>query len=450
MSRLVLKRSLAARGRTRSVFFEFNFTILFGVPREETRSALLDSGRLMPASRFRPVHRFGRRPRRRDRHHRHARPRRRRHSRFPTRPRPRRSSRRSDRSPAGRPDHPRHRSTSSRASTSTTDAYGSSGGNIRIRGFDGNRISLTFDGIPLNDSGNYAIFSNQQLDPELIEQVNVSLGVTDVDSPTASAAGGTINYRTRHADRRHGRPPVGLGGRLRLTGASSAMFNTGESVRGAPRPGSRPAMPRTTSSRASARSTSSSTTAEIYQPIGTQRRLRLPRRPLQPEPQQLLSQPVDHRPAYRYSARLKSRRTRPRRSIRRSELAISTTLAGARPSSTTRGLENDADLRQQQPHVQRAAATIYQRPHQPLEHGQHPRPVALHADATAADPDGRSELPVCPRQRRRHLHACVRTDARAQGFADRPAPASTTTATATSRTPSASSRRTSPTPTATA
>jgi iron complex outermembrane recepter protein len=77
-----------------------------------------------------------------------------------------------------------------------SDAYGSSGGNIRIRGFDGNRISLTFDGMPLNDTGNYAIFSNQQLDPELIEQVNVGLGVTDVDSPTASAAGGTVNYRT--------------------------------------------------------------------------------------------------------------------------------------------------------------------------------------------------------------------------------------------------------------
>ena len=77
-----------------------------------------------------------------------------------------------------------------------SDPYGSSGGSIRIRGFDGNRISLTFDGVPLNDSGNYAIFSSQQLDPELIEQVNVGLGVTDVDSPTASAAGGTVNYRS--------------------------------------------------------------------------------------------------------------------------------------------------------------------------------------------------------------------------------------------------------------
>ena len=85
-----------------------------------------------------------------------------------------------------------------------SDAYGSSGGNIRIRGFDGNRISLTFDGLPLNDSGNYAIFSNQQLDPELIEQVNVNLGQTDVDSPTASASGGTVNYRTILPNRNFG------------------------------------------------------------------------------------------------------------------------------------------------------------------------------------------------------------------------------------------------------
>lgn len=76
------------------------------------------------------------------------------------------------------------------------DPYGSSGGNIRLRGFDGNRVSLTFDGIPLNDTGNYAVYTNQQLDPELIQRANVNLGTTDVDSPTASATGGTINYIT--------------------------------------------------------------------------------------------------------------------------------------------------------------------------------------------------------------------------------------------------------------
>ncbi len=77
------------------------------------------------------------------------------------------------------------------------DPYGNSGGNVRIRGFDGQRISLTQDGIPLNDTGNYSIFSNQQVDPELIERASVNIGTTDVDSPTASAAGGVINYVTR-------------------------------------------------------------------------------------------------------------------------------------------------------------------------------------------------------------------------------------------------------------
>ena len=97
------------------------------------------------------------------------------------------------------------------------DAYGSSGGTLNIRGFDASRISLTFDGIPLNDSGNYAIFSNQQLDPELIEQVNVNLGTTDVDSPTASAVGGTVNYRTRN-------PYKKFGGRFALSGGEFNFF----------------------------------------------------------------------------------------------------------------------------------------------------------------------------------------------------------------------------------
>lgn len=93
-----------------------------------------------------------------------------------------------------------------------TDPYGASGGNVRLRGFDGNRISLTFDGIPLNDTGNYAIFTNQQLDPELITQANVNTGTTDVDSPTASATGGTINYVTRRPSREFGGFGVGTVG----------------------------------------------------------------------------------------------------------------------------------------------------------------------------------------------------------------------------------------------
>jgi iron complex outermembrane receptor protein len=119
-------------------------------------------------------------------------------------------------------------------SFTNSDPYGSSGGNLRIRGFDGNRISLTFDGIPLNDSGNYAIFSNQQLDPELIEQVNVNLGQTDVDSPTASAAGGTVNYRTRIPGRDIGVQVAGSIGEFDYR-RLFARIDTGEFWEGGPR-----------------------------------------------------------------------------------------------------------------------------------------------------------------------------------------------------------------------
>ena len=70
-------------------------------------------------------------------------------------------------------------------SFTNNDPFGSAGGSLIIRGFDNSRIAETFDGMPLNDTGNYAIFSNQMLDSELINQVNVSLGSTDVDTPSA-------------------------------------------------------------------------------------------------------------------------------------------------------------------------------------------------------------------------------------------------------------------------
>ena len=97
------------------------------------------------------------------------------------------------------------------------DPYGNSGGNIRLRGFDGNRVSLTFDGIPLNDTGNYAVFSNQQVDSEIIDRASVNQGSADVDSPTDSASGGTISYTTA-------RPLEEMGAQIRT---SIGSFNYG-------------------------------------------------------------------------------------------------------------------------------------------------------------------------------------------------------------------------------
>jgi iron complex outermembrane receptor protein len=107
------------------------------------------------------------------------------------------------------------------------DAFGSAGGDITLRGFDSQRIALLQDGIPLNDTGNYAIYSNQQLDSELIDKVTVNLGTTDVDSPTAAAAGGTINYVTD-------KPKVDMGGALTLQAGTEnfrrvfGRFDTGK------------------------------------------------------------------------------------------------------------------------------------------------------------------------------------------------------------------------------
>lgn len=107
------------------------------------------------------------------------------------------------------------------------DPYGSSGGNIRLRGQDGNRVALTWDGIPLNDTGNYATFTNQLLDPEIVDQVNVNTGTAEVDSPSPAAVGGTINYTTIRPDEEFGgwiQPSVGSWNYRRVIG----RIDTGE------------------------------------------------------------------------------------------------------------------------------------------------------------------------------------------------------------------------------
>ncbi len=112
-------------------------------------------------------------------------------------------------------------------SFTNNDPFGSAGGTLTIRGFSSDRISLTFDGIPLNDSGNYAIFSNQQIDPELIDNVNVNLGTTDVDSPTAAASGSTVNYRTSNPTDEFGARLVGSVGDFKFFRVFG-QINTGE------------------------------------------------------------------------------------------------------------------------------------------------------------------------------------------------------------------------------
>jgi iron complex outermembrane receptor protein len=80
---------------------------------------------------------------------------------------------------------------------SSEDAGGNLSGDLRIHGFDGNHISVTIDGSPVNDTGNYAIFPGEYLVPELTDHITVNLGATSVDSPTASAVGGSVDIVTK-------------------------------------------------------------------------------------------------------------------------------------------------------------------------------------------------------------------------------------------------------------
>ncbi|MDE2498597.1 MAG: TonB-dependent receptor plug domain-containing protein [Alphaproteobacteria bacterium] len=93
------------------------------------------------------------------------------------------------------------------------DPYGSSGGNIRMHGQDGNHISLTLDGMPLNDTGNYAIYTNQMVDAEVVDRISANQGSTDVDSPTAAATGGVVAIVTD-------KPHDDFGAEAVLTGGS--------------------------------------------------------------------------------------------------------------------------------------------------------------------------------------------------------------------------------------
>ena len=97
------------------------------------------------------------------------------------------------------------------------DAYGSSGGTLTIRGFDNTRISETFDGVTLNDDGNYALYASELLDTEVIDSVRVNLGTTDIDSPTASASGSTVNFVSHM-------PSDSFHYRLQASGGTNAFY----------------------------------------------------------------------------------------------------------------------------------------------------------------------------------------------------------------------------------
>jgi iron complex outermembrane receptor protein len=104
-------------------------------------------------------------------------------------------------------------------SYSTEDPGGLNSGDLRIHGFDGNHIAVILDGQPLNDTGNYAVFPGEYVIGEQVERITVNIGSSDVDSPSASALGATINITTKN-------PPTTAGVSEKLTGGSYGFGRT--------------------------------------------------------------------------------------------------------------------------------------------------------------------------------------------------------------------------------
>lgn len=72
------------------------------------------------------------------------------------------------------------------------DATGLFGGTLSVRGFNSDQIGFTIDGAPVNDSGNFAVYPQEYVDTENLEQIFITQGSTDTDAPHIGATGGNI------------------------------------------------------------------------------------------------------------------------------------------------------------------------------------------------------------------------------------------------------------------
>ncbi len=79
---------------------------------------------------------------------------------------------------------------------STDDVSGLANGNYQIRGFTSDEIGTTVNGAPINDSGNYKVYSTEYGDTENMGDITVLQGYPDVDQPISGAAGGAISWVT--------------------------------------------------------------------------------------------------------------------------------------------------------------------------------------------------------------------------------------------------------------
>nr|WP_295074869.1 TonB-dependent receptor [uncultured Roseateles sp.] len=80
--------------------------------------------------------------------------------------------------------------------TFSHDATGLYGGGLTIRGFGSDQLGFTINGVPVNDSGNFAVYPQEYVDQENLCTQSVAQGAPEVESPHAGATGGSVSINT--------------------------------------------------------------------------------------------------------------------------------------------------------------------------------------------------------------------------------------------------------------
>jgi len=80
--------------------------------------------------------------------------------------------------------------------SSSYDATGLFGGNLRVRGFNSDQMGFTVNGAPVNDSGNFAVFPQEYIDQENLCSLYVTQGAPDTDAPHVGASGGNVGIQS--------------------------------------------------------------------------------------------------------------------------------------------------------------------------------------------------------------------------------------------------------------
>ncbi|MCF5137951.1 TonB-dependent receptor [Pseudomonas lactis] len=110
---------------------------------------------------------------------------------------------------------------------SSEDNTGLSGFRFTMRGMNSDQVGMSVDGMPINDSGNYALYSNLLGDPENIDQIFVTQGASESDGPHIGSSGGNIGIVTIRPTKETGAFAKQVVG-SNATRKTFARLNTGE------------------------------------------------------------------------------------------------------------------------------------------------------------------------------------------------------------------------------